>query len=932
MDGDRYIYSRPVAVTEDRIKEALEKQAKQKALKAALDRQVREAERLKAEKHRAKGKQDKRWGDPKVNVPPTSSSANAENKTQTASTAVTASVAGPSPPTMGTTVAPGAVESTRYNFSFRKGQGTFEVDGSPARRLRTTFQTSAEARERGGGAAPPGTGGENGKAPAPRGRRQPASRDASSGAGPCNTRGSRSTAAANGGEYQTNSLPINFSMTKEGAGKKAPPLERRPSDCGRLTCGTSGERGGGSDASGHSRNKGNGGYDTQSLPTELIYKLGQASSNAAVAKPSLRRVTTPLRAPSSGRTSEPRGHQSPLGLLTGAVSGSPMTAGRENFKSPLNDRTKSPDYAGVGGAHPRLSPGGGLKAVPRVLGSGGGTPNAKALGARYVSPRPTARLAGGILPPLNPHNDSDVIEMSAVLDVVTPTREYSVIGTATGALSGRTPGSAAPPLPCKRTNSTPAERPARRSPPESPHAAAAAEQERKQAEREKAWAQQVKQIKAELRRTRAKGPGKGGMKLEDRGAMSNIPRRAETAPDPAPHPPMRGALGGAAGGGASGAGGAHGRNGAGGGGKGNVGGGRSHQVEKMDFAKAHIFTRENFRPITAPEDATSYFGMLSPPPSLPPLALAPKFKSREQARSSSESVREAERKEEAIGTEAASSPSINGIHTFASTGTSGEESLKLASLTTRQVTLGLPDYGDSDPVPIQFNHLLEFVEAQIITASQAENLWDFFSASADVARGGGSGSDAGRAGSSFSVSSARDMWGRAARGDVNGAVGEGKPSTLEIEAVDERPAANGVGATKGDENVKGDNGRVFYVPYSPSQLPTSAVLAPALRRKISQQHSEQEAARLHQSYKPLQNGRPWRSSSGAGGRGASGGPGDGDSGQRTAPHIARGLQNHFSTAAEPGDKGGDEGHGGANMFDTFSELVLPTDLKDEDNG
>ncbi|CBZ28949.1 conserved hypothetical protein [Leishmania mexicana MHOM/GT/2001/U1103] len=923
MDGDRYIYSRPVVVTEDRIKEALEKQAKQKALKAALDRQVRETERLKAEKHRATGKQDKRWGDPKVNAPPTSSSANAENKTQTASPAVTASVAGPSPPTMGATGAPGAVDSTRYNFSFRKGQGTFKVDGSPACRLQTTFQTPAEVREHGGGAAPPETGGENGKAPAPRARRQPASRDASSGAGPRNSRGSRSTAAASGGEYQTNSLPINFSMAKEGAGKKAPLLERRPSECGRPSCGMSGERGGGSDASGHSRNKGNGGYDTQSLPTELIYKLGQANSNAAVAKPSLRRVKTPLRAPSSGRASEPRRHQSPLGLLTGAVSGSPMTGGRENFKSSLNDRTRSPDWAGVGGGHPRLSPCGGGKGMPLVLGSGGGTPIAKALGARYVSPRPTARLAGGILPPLNTHDDSDVIEMSAVLDAVTPTREYSVIGAATGAPSSRTPGSSAQPLSCKRTNSTPAERPARASPPQSPHDAAAAEQKRKQAEREKAWAQQVKQIKAELRKTRAKGPGKGGMKLEDWGAMSNIPRRAETAPDPAPHPPMRGGLGGAAGGGASGAGGSHDRNGAGSGGKSNVGGGRSHQVEKMDFAKAHIFTRENFRPITAPEDATSYFGMLSPPPSLPPLARAPKFKSREQARVSSELATGAERKEEAMGTEVASPPNINGIHTFASTGTSGEESLKLASLTTRQMTLGLPDYGDSDPVPIQFNHLLEFVEAQIITAHQAENLWDFFSASADVARGGGSGSDVGHAGSSFSVNSARDVWGRAARGDVNGAVGARKSGTLEIAVVDERPAANGVGATEGDENVNGDTGRAFYAPYSPSQLPTPAVLAPALRRKITQQHSEQEAARLHQPYKPLQNGPPCRSPSGAGGRGANGGPGGVDSGQRTSAHIARGLQNHFSTAAELGDEGGDGDHVGANMFDTFSELVRP---------
>ncbi|KAI5689847.1 hypothetical protein MNV84_06022 [Leishmania braziliensis] len=907
MDNGRFMYSRPVVVTEDRIKEALEKQAKQKALKAALDRQVREAERLKSDAHRAKGRQGKQRGDLKVNFPLTSASANEKSNAQTASPAVTASVAGPSPPTVSTTVTPGTVESTRYTFSCHEGQGTFKVEGSSARRLQSTLPPSSESRERIGGATPPNTGGEAGKALA-RARRQPGTSEVDSGSDRHNSRGGRPVPAANGGEYQTNSLPINFTA-KGTTGKMAVSPESR----------------GGSNARGHRKNTGNDGYDTQSLPVELVYKVGQASNNTAVAKPPLRRITTPLRSSSSGHVSAPGRHQSPLGPLTGAVPGNPKAAARENFTSPPNDRTRSPDWAGAGGGRPLLSSRICGKGAPRVLGSGGGTPEEKVMGARYVSPRPLARLAGGILPPLNTHNDSDVIEMSAVLDAATPTREYSVMGAATGAPSGPMDGSSAQPSSHRRTSSTPAERLARPSQPPSPPDAVATEQAYKQAEREKAWAQQVKQIKAELRKTRAKGPGKGGLKSGVRGAISGTPRRAETAPDPQPHPPMRGGLGGAAGGGASGA---HGLYGVGAGTKGNFDGGRPHQVEKMDFAKVHIFTRENFRPITAPEDAVSYFGMLSPP-SLPALAQVPKAKLREQAWSTIESLTEAEGKEETMGTEVGSSPSMNAIHTYTSTVTSGEESLKLASLTTRQVTLGLPDYGNSDPVPIQFNHILQFVEAQMITMSQAESLWDFFASSSEVVRQGGSGSSAEHARSSLSTHSTRDVWGRAARGGVNDFVASMKSSTLELEVVEKKTARNGAGATTGDKDNDNNDGRSPFVRHSPSQLPTSAVLAPALRRKISQQHSEHEAALLHKPHKPLQSSRPRLSPSGSVGRGENGSSGGVVGGPTTSPHYARVLQNRFGTAAETRDKGGDEDEGGAGTFDTFSNLILPADLNDD---
>ncbi|KAG5473258.1 hypothetical protein CUR178_03178 [Leishmania enriettii] len=909
MNDDRYIFSRPVVVTEDRIKTALEKQAKQKALKAALDRQVREAERLKAEAHRTKGK---RPSDPKVNGPPVSSSAYVGSKVPTASPAATNSVAGPSP-TVGATVAPDVVDSTRYSFSFRKGQGTFEMESSSVLLLQATLPPFAEGRERGGGGAvPPVTAGDAGKASA-RERRQAASREAASGTGRRSSRGGRPTPASNGGEYQTNSLPLYLSAAKEAAGRKLPSPERGVGD---------------SDAIGQSKRKGSDGYDTQSLPVERIYKLGQATSNAAV-KPLLRGITTPLRPPSSGRASEPRGLQSPLGSLAGAVSGSPMAAARDNFTSPPTGSTRSPDWIGVGGGRPLLSPQGFGKGVPCVLGNGGGTPKEKALGLRYASPRPSARLAGGILPPLNARNDSDVIEMSAVFDAAPPPRECRVAGALSGAPSGRTLGSTAQPLSRRQASNTPAERPTRPSPPQSPLDAAAAEQARKQAERERAWAQQVKQIKAELRKTRTKGSGKGGLKSGGRGAMGDAPRRAETAPDPLPHPHLWGGLG-VGGGGASGAGAAHGRYG-GGGAKGNAGGSRPPPVGRMDFAKAHIFTRENFRPITAPEDATSYFGMLSPPPSLPPLVKVSKTKPREQVEGSSEFVA-ALKGDEAAGTEASSSPNLNAIITFVSTGTSGEESLKLASLTTRQVTLGLPDYGNSDPVPIQFNHLLQFVEAQMITASQAESLWDFFAVLPEAVRGGGCDSDAGGAGSSLLITSTREVWGRAARGDANGAADERESSALE--AVEERPAMNGA-APGGVDAVesKTDDGRAFYVPRSPSQLPTSAVLAPALRRKISQQHSGHDAAVVHQPHKPQHNGHHWLGSSGTsggGGEGIDGGAGGVGSGHRASPPKMRGLQKQLSITAEHGGEGGDEDEG-AGTFDTFSELVLPACLKDDED-
>ncbi|KAK7195432.1 hypothetical protein NESM_000470400 [Novymonas esmeraldas] len=936
MDNEHYIYARPVVVTEDRIKEAAERQAKQKALRAALDRQVREAERLKAEAHRAMAGHGTRVNNPTVTAPSSSSSA-AVASVGTSSPAIgasTATPAGPSPPPPGTG---GAVESTQYTFSFREGQGTFEVGGTSARRLQATLPPSAEGRDRGGG------GGEGGRVVAAAPRVQPPSRELDGGAGRRTDRGGRGaapTAASGNGEYQTNSLPLNFSMAKGVAGRQAPSRERRASDGSRPSGGASRERGGGDDASGRSSNKGSGGYDTQSLPVELIYKLGQAASNGssnsgAVARPPLHRVATPQRSPSSGRPSEP--------VALAQVSSSSMTAAavRDPFVSPLENRTSSPDWAGLGGAaagggRPFLSPRGGGKGGPRVPGSGGGTPKEKALGGGgvHVSPRVSARPAGGILPPLNARSDSDVIEMSAVLDAATPHREYSGLVAA----NGRTPGSAAQPSSRRRTSSTPAERQLRLSPPASPRDATAAEQARKQTEREKAWEEQVKKLKAELRKARAKGAGRGGPKAEERGGLGSTPRRAETAPDPPPHPVVRGGASGGIGGGAGGVHGRHNNNnngggGGGGGGRGVVGSGRLHPVEKMDFGKAHIFTRENFRPITAPEDATAYFGLLSPPPSLPPVVQPPKPRSREQqarpgggggGEAAGSKGRRVTAEEEAETTPAASSPITNAAQTFASTGTSGEESLKLASLTTRQVTLGLPDDGGSDPVPIQLSHLLQFVEAQIITATQAENLWDFFALSPDVAHVGGRDGEGDRGGSPHPVNGERGVWERQKCSPRSDSAGDAVVEVEVEEVSEERPATRDVG----DEQGGGGGG--FYTPHSPPP-PPSAVLAPALRRKISRRYSEQEADAVQhlQPHKPVPDARRRVSPGGSGDRGVSGG-------RRVSPHKAqapRRLSAGTAAAAASDRRGGgsDEDEHGTGTFDTYSELVLPPGLKDDED-
>lgn len=826
---EHFIYSRPVAVTEDKIKEALAKQANQKALKAALDQQVLEAERLKAEAHRAKGKNARRTASNKTNA---TSEGQAEQRADPGPSPAPLPL--PSPPNSSDTHAgpSNGIEPTRYTFSFKQGQGTFEVTDKSIRPLQETLQpSSAEGRARagsgdGGSTAVPfplsNNNSNNGEKrrnlpiPAPA-RRTPSSRDSARG-GVGKRKVSPSAAAGAGGAYQTNSLPANFRVGKDaGGGRATASRERVGSGDSRLSRGASRERGAARRPAASDNSDGNGGYDTQSLPVELIYKLSQggglpsaSGGNANGQSPLSRlkpphppRLTSPKRSPSVSRISDSMAIRSPLSPPS-IPSGSPGSA--------VRDRSS------------QVSPRGGRPGLGNA---------------------PSARPAGGFLPPLSGRRDSDVIEMSAVLDARTPTRS-----------------------PRRRTSSTPMDRPLAplgASPPNDN--AAAAEQARKQSEREKGWAQQVKQLKSELRKARQKAAGKagGGGKVDE--GSSKAPRRAETAPDPPAHPPGRAprGLGGVR---------QHqqqqqrrGENVSGD----NVGPARPTRLEKMDFSKAHIFSRETFRPITAPEDASSYFGGLlgSPPPPRTPLPLVQPKPSPPPASVFAEAREPAAKRKETFSpleTELAALKS--NTQSSAHTATSGDESLKLASLTTRQITLGLPDYGDGEPVPIQFLHLHQFVEAQIITAAQADGLWEFFALAVPAdfdGSGGGDGGDEGHLhraeGGNLKPSSAEaDRY--AVPHHADRAEAEGMTSqTIEIEEIPRdwaSPHARdgetvGVGDDEGGEEEEEEE-EGFFTPHSPAHPPTNAVLAPALRRKISQLHSE-EAALLLQHHQQLRNGR-----------------------------------------------------------------------------
>lgn len=898
---EHFVHSRPVVVTEDKIKEALAKQANQRALKAALDQQVLEAERLKAEAHRAKGKRER-----KVATKSSGEATSPSNLTE-AKSGPSSSPPPPPPASAPTNAGPSSsIEPTRFTFSFKGGQATFEETDRTIKPLRETLlPSSAEGRARagsgdgGGSSVPfPGSSAEkrrNAPAVVPA-RRNPSSRDsARDGNGPSKRKVSPS--AAGGGEYQTNSLPANFKVGKD-AGRATGSRERGSSGDSRPGRAASREGGAGrrTAASGDANaSSSSGGYDTQSLPVELIYKLSQANATPSVAAPAANansppplsrlkppqppRLSSPKRSPSVSRISDSMGMRSPISTPAGPT-GSPGSA--------VRDRSVP--------ASPRGGRAGGRTTTPQD-------------GAAGV--RPSARPAGGILPPLSTRRESDTIEMSAMLDARTPPRDSASAAGNVGRSSPR-----------RRTSSTPQDRsplPAGATP---PNELSAAEQARRQAEREKGWAQQVKQLKSELRKARQRAAGKvtGASKADE--AVAKAPRRAETAPDPPAHPP-----GGRA---PRGPGGARQRraeaDSSSNNSNNNNNGGiaRPTRLEKMDFSKAHIFSRETFRPITAPEDATSYFaGLLgSPPPPRTPLPLVqPKPTPPPAPNLAAERVPKEPAKRSAFSPAASDNAAIQtGTQNSA---TSGDESLKLASLTTRQVTLGLPDYGDGEPVPIQFLHLHQFVEAQIITATQAENLWEFFALSVPSALGG-SERDNGGGGALLRAEggSRKPSHAEADRYAVRGhhhhhQAGEEEdemPSrSIEVEEMPHgwsRPHS----LDKEEEESAGD----FFTPHSPAHPPTTAVLAPALRRKISQLHSE-EAALLLQHQKQFHNGRqrPGVTPAAAPKNAINGG-----GAERKPPSAAKAPLSRSNRD----DSDDLEGEG---TFDTFSELKLSRRLAAE---
>ncbi|KPA83346.1 hypothetical protein ABB37_02999 [Leptomonas pyrrhocoris] len=910
---EHFIFSRPVVVTEDKLREALAKKANQKTLKDALDQQVFEAERLKVEAHRAKGRKEKKSANRGSLTSAPSSSSEGETARGTNSS-LDASPAGPSPaplvpsppPSSGTHAGPSSgLEPTRYTFSFKEGQGTFEVTDKTVRQLKETLQpSSAESRARTGSKddGGPSVPSSNIKEKKPDGpvpvRRTPSSRDSAREAGGGGSSSNRrrrkgsptAPAAAGRGEYQTNSLPADFRLGKRagngggGGSNVCSPTtvtrERVGSGGSQPSRGASRERGG----AGGAGSGDEGGYDTQSLPVELIYKLSQGNAlpSAAGAGPDVRSPLSRLKPPHPPRLVSPK-----RSLSTSRISDS---MGMRSPRTPLLPPPGSPGSALRDRAVP-VSPRGGK--AGRLS-----TPLDSARGAR-----PSARPAGGILPPLNGRRDSDVIEMSAILDAQTPIRE-----------SGAGAGGA----PRRRTNSTPKDR-ALFPPGASPlNDVSASEQARKQAEREKGWAQQVKQLKAELRKARQEAGAKLANNRADE-AQGKAPRRAETAPDPPAYPPGKAPRG---------VGGIRQRRVENGGNRGeNALPARPTRLEKVDFSQTRIFNRETFRPITAPEDASSYFGGLLHPPSprtpLPPVQ--PKA-SPALAAVSTEQLTAAKR---TAASTAQSDPlpheavRQNSVHTVIS----ADDSLKLASLTTRQITLGLPDYGDGAPVPIEFLHLRQFVEAQIITASQAENLWEFFALSVPVEFGGSGGG--GGAGQRRFSSDAEHL---EVQDEVHAGRGEEMEShTIEVEEVAFAGAThtphraeiggNSAGSEKGE--MEEDEPDDFFVPHSPSQLPTNAVLAPALRRKISQLHSE-EAAMFLQRQQQLRNGRQRPSL--IADRKPKSKPAEKDAGREER------AQTSPLRGSSPSLRRDSQGSEPAGTFDTYAELKLPRNVRTGDAG
>ncbi|RNC47180.1 hypothetical protein TcCL_NonESM02926 [Trypanosoma cruzi] len=99
------------------------------------------------------------------------------------------------------------------------------------------------------------------------------------------------------------------------------------------------------------------------------------------------------------------------------------------------------------------------------------------------------------------------------------------------------------------------------------------------------------------------------------------------------------------------------------------------QGKKQKFARSRVFNQQTFRPISAPSDAASSSYV----------------------------------------------PQEENVASLM------QESFKCASVLTRKTAFGLPEENANRPVPIEYEHLLQFVKEQIITQQQADALWRLFS-------------------------------------------------------------------------------------------------------------------------------------------------------------------------------------------------------------
>lgn len=738
------IFARPVVVSEDRLKEALEKQAKQRALREALDQQIIQEDQLKLEARRAKRNKSNKKG----------KAAGAAKKEAAISSPIGSPPRKlPSPPRsdggrgQAQPPARSTVEPTRYTMTFREGQGEF-VKESPPR----TSMALVTRREPVSSTPTP---------PAPLAH-SPSQREANGAVR--ERRASPSVPHRRvSGEYQTNSLPLDIAGKNDAGGRRGSPKEGR---------------GGGkpvrsaSHAQSETNGGGSGSYDTQSLPVDLIYKLG---ADAAAKAPAGQQLLTPKRSPRQVKQSESSG-------LANSRSSTPLRVAR----TPSGDYSRPVLQEGpVGDRHRNavLSPIGG-RVAHGVWRDG-----------RRPSPRTPGLPAGGVLPPIDSRCDSaDIISMSAVIDNGAPlTPPLSSPGL------GRNPRSQTPTSQQQMQPRGAGNGAVGSSGAGVPPLGDATAQAKKLMEKESGWEKQVKNLKMEMRKTRQKA-GKGGKKKTD--DAGNLPRRAETAPDPPPRQPSKSPRERADANDSPRA----------------RAGGRPSRVARPDFSKAHIFTRENFRPITAPEEA-AFLGFSGSPPlrqQLPKLHQVSKLST--------------EAHKSGVGGEDGDMSTLesSGKHDssmsnpMAATGNS-EESLKLASLTTRQVTLGLPNYGGNAAVPIQFRHLGQFVEEQIITSDQAEKLWQLFSTSVNSSDTSGT---AGAASYRKRSSGADPLSGSMLDPDAS--------MDIEVEEVTAIPF------------TRPDYHQEALLP--PSLLPShgsgqhlTPVLAPALRRKIDQRQSEQEA-------------------------------------------------------------------------------------------